>query len=153
MENAKTWTSKSTSFTETNVSPYAENAGAQSQKKTSNGNNSAKLFADYKFCSCCGTKLVTVNRERLFLLRKRMSFYFGNGWYVKLLILNLDAHCARKGYQKFQEFKVVTRDGARKTIEMSLGIMKDEEEKPLGLVAISRDVPDCQKMDNKCARP
>ena len=59
MENAKTWTSKSTSITETNVSPYAENAGAQSQKKTSNGNNSAKLFSDYKFCSYCGTKLVT----------------------------------------------------------------------------------------------
>jgi PAS domain S-box-containing protein len=50
-----------------------------------------------------------------------------------------------KGYRKFQEFKVVTRDGARKTIEMSIGIMKDADGKPLGLVAISRDVPDRQK--------
>ena len=35
-----------------------------------------------------------------------------------------------KGYRKFQEFKVVTRDGARKNIEMSTGIMKDDDGKP-----------------------
>ena len=50
-----------------------------------------------------------------------------------------------KGYRKFQELKVVTRDGARKTIEMSMGIMKDDDGKPLGLVAISRNVPERQK--------
>jgi PAS domain S-box-containing protein len=50
-----------------------------------------------------------------------------------------------KGYRKFQEFKVVTRDGTRKTIEMSMRIMKDDEGKPLGLVAISRDIPERQK--------
>jgi hypothetical protein len=39
----------------------------------------------------------------------------------------------------------MTRDGARKTIGMGLGIFKDDDGKPLGIVAISRDVPDYQK--------
>lgn len=50
-----------------------------------------------------------------------------------------------KGYRKTQEFKVVTRYGSRKTIEMSMGIMKDTDGKHLGIVAISRDIPERQK--------
>ena len=50
-----------------------------------------------------------------------------------------------KGYRKIQRFNVVMRDGSRKDIEMSLGVMKDADGKPIGLVAISRDIPEHQK--------
>ena len=45
-----------------------------------------------------------------------------------------------KGSLKVQEFKVVANNGTKKDIDMSLAIMKDADGKPIGLVAISRDV-------------
>ena len=50
-----------------------------------------------------------------------------------------------KGSRKIQRFKVVNKDGTRKTIELSLAVMKDAEGKPIGFVAISRDVPEVKK--------
>ncbi len=50
-----------------------------------------------------------------------------------------------KGSRKIQEFKVITRDGTKKVIEMSLGVIKDTDGKPIGLVAISRDIPERKK--------
>jgi len=50
-----------------------------------------------------------------------------------------------KGSRKIQRFKVVKKDGSRKTLEMSIAVMKDAEGKPIGLVAISRDVPEGKK--------
>jgi len=50
-----------------------------------------------------------------------------------------------KGSRKIQEFKVITRDGTKKVIEMSLGVIKDADGKPIGLVAISRDVHEHKK--------
>jgi len=52
-----------------------------------------------------------------------------------------------KGYRKIQRFEVVTKDGTRKTVDMSLAIMKDADGKPIGLVAISRDVPESKKTE------
>lgn len=50
-----------------------------------------------------------------------------------------------KGSRKIQEFKVITHDGTKKVIEMSLGVIKDADGKPIGLVAISRDVHEHKK--------
>jgi hypothetical protein len=50
-ENAKTQTSKSTSIIKTSASPYAENAGEPSQKRTSNGKKT------------CGTEPVTAKQK------------------------------------------------------------------------------------------
>ena len=50
-----------------------------------------------------------------------------------------------KGFRKIQRFKVVTKDGTRKSIEMSIAIMKDVDGRPIGLVAISRDIPERKK--------
>jgi PAS domain-containing protein len=50
-----------------------------------------------------------------------------------------------KWYPKIQEFSVVTHGGANKVIEMSLGVMKDADGKPMGLVDISRDIPERKK--------
>ena len=52
-----------------------------------------------------------------------------------------------KGYLKMQKFNVVNKDGARRTIALSVGIMKDADGKPIGLVAISRDVPEGNKTE------
>lgn len=52
-----------------------------------------------------------------------------------------------KGYLNIQKFKVVNKDGDRKTIALSVGIMKDAGDKPIGLVAISRDVPENKKTE------
>jgi len=52
-----------------------------------------------------------------------------------------------KGSRKIQRFKVVNKDGARKTMEMRLAIMKDADGKPIGLVGISRDVAEGKKTE------
>jgi PAS domain S-box-containing protein len=52
-----------------------------------------------------------------------------------------------KGTRKFQKFKVVKKDGARKTMEMSVAVMKDADGKPIGIVGISRDVPEGKKTE------
>ncbi|MGD9130598.1 MAG: PAS domain-containing protein [Candidatus Bathyarchaeota archaeon] len=52
-----------------------------------------------------------------------------------------------KGYLKIQNFNVVNKDGDRRTIALSVGIMKDAAGKPIGFVAISRDVPEGNKME------
>ena len=54
-----------------------------------------------------------------------------------------------KGSLKVQEFKVVTNDGTKKDVAMSLAIMKDADGKPIGLVAISRDVHEHKKTKEK----
>lgn len=50
-----------------------------------------------------------------------------------------------KGFRKIQRFKVVNKDGTRKSIEMSIAIMKDVDGRPIELVAISRDIPERKK--------
>jgi PAS domain S-box-containing protein len=50
-----------------------------------------------------------------------------------------------KGYRKIQRFEVITKVGTEKTIELSLAIMRDGDGKPIGLVAISRDVSEGKK--------
>lgn len=52
-----------------------------------------------------------------------------------------------KGTPKFQKFKVVKKDGTRKTVEMSVAVMKDADGKPIGIVGISRDVPESKKTE------
>jgi len=52
-----------------------------------------------------------------------------------------------KGSRKFQKFNVVKKDGTRKTMEMSLAIMKDADGRPIGIVGISRDVPESKKTE------
>jgi PAS domain S-box-containing protein len=46
-----------------------------------------------------------------------------------------------KGSRKIQRLKAVKKDGSKKTLEMSIAVMKDTEGEPVGLVVISRDVP------------
>jgi PAS domain S-box-containing protein len=52
-----------------------------------------------------------------------------------------------KGSRRIQHLKAVKKDGSRKTLEMSIAVMKDTEGKPIGLVAISRDVPEGKKTE------
>jgi PAS domain S-box-containing protein len=49
-----------------------------------------------------------------------------------------------KKSNKIRKFKVLTQDGT-KFLEVSLGLMKDADGKPMGLVAISRDVTEYEK--------
>ena len=49
-----------------------------------------------------------------------------------------------KKSKKIRKFKVLTQDGT-KFLEVSLGLMKDADGKPMGLVAISRDVTEYEK--------
>jgi PAS domain S-box-containing protein len=52
-----------------------------------------------------------------------------------------------KETRKFQKFKVIKKDGTRKTMEMSVAIMKDDDDKPIGIVGVSRDVPESKKTE------
>lgn len=50
-----------------------------------------------------------------------------------------------KEYRKILHFEIVTKDGTRKTIEMSLAVMKDADGGSMGLVGVSRDIPEPKK--------
>lgn len=45
-----------------------------------------------------------------------------------------------KGYLRGQEYHIITKDGARIPVEMSIAIMKDADSKPIGFVSINRDI-------------
>ena len=45
-----------------------------------------------------------------------------------------------KGYVTSREYHIITKDGGRVPVEMSIAIMKDADGKPLGFVGISRDI-------------
>ncbi|PVX25819.1 MAG: hypothetical protein CW691_03345 [Candidatus Bathyarchaeum sp.] len=50
-----------------------------------------------------------------------------------------------KGSQNIQQFTVIVGDGTKKNVDMSLGVMKDADSKPIGLVAISRLISEHKK--------
>jgi PAS domain S-box-containing protein len=54
-----------------------------------------------------------------------------------------------KGYHKGLEYHVITKNGTRIPVEMSVALMKDADGKPIGFVSISRDITDRKKMEEK----
>jgi len=56
-----------------------------------------------------------------------------------------------KGYLKGREYHVVTKDGSRIPVEMSVAIMKDADGKPIGFVGISRDITERKQAEEVLA--
>ncbi len=54
-----------------------------------------------------------------------------------------------KEYVKGREYNIITKDGSRIPVEMNTAIMKDADGKPIGFVAISRDITERRKMEEK----
>lgn len=52
-----------------------------------------------------------------------------------------------KGYIKSREYNIVTKDGSRIPVGMSVSIMKDADGKPIGFVGISRDITERKKAE------
>jgi len=52
-----------------------------------------------------------------------------------------------KGYHKGLEYHVITKNGARIPVEMSVALMKDADGKPIGFVSISRDITERKKTE------
>jgi len=52
-----------------------------------------------------------------------------------------------KGYVTSREYHIITRDGGRVPVEMSVAIMKDADGKPIGSVGISRDITERKKTE------
>ena len=52
-----------------------------------------------------------------------------------------------KGHIKNKEYHIITKDGARIPVSMSVAVMKDADGKPLGFVAISRDITERKRAE------
>lgn len=52
-----------------------------------------------------------------------------------------------KGYHKGLEYHIITKNGARMPVEMSVALMKDADGKPIGFVSISRDIIERKKTE------
>jgi len=52
-----------------------------------------------------------------------------------------------KGYVKSREYHIIIKDGSRIPVEMSTAIMKDADGKPIGFVAISRDITERKRVE------
>ncbi len=57
-----------------------------------------------------------------------------------------------KGYLKSREYHVITKDGSRIPVEMSVAIMKDVDGKPIGFVGISRDISERKRAEEALRR-
>jgi PAS domain S-box-containing protein len=57
-----------------------------------------------------------------------------------------------KGYLESREYNIITKDGSRIPVEMSAAIMKDVNRKPIGFVAISRDISERKRMEEALAK-
>ena len=52
-----------------------------------------------------------------------------------------------KGYLKGREYHIITKDGGRIPVEMSVAIMKGADGKPTGFVAVSRDITERKRAE------
>ena len=52
-----------------------------------------------------------------------------------------------RGYVENQEYHIITKDGSTVLVEMSTAIMKDGDGKPIGFVAVSRDITERKRME------
>jgi|GEM_PF-6852338 len=52
-----------------------------------------------------------------------------------------------KGYLKGREYHIVAKDGSRIAVEMSVAVMKDRGGRPIGFVAISRDITEQKRAE------
>jgi len=52
-----------------------------------------------------------------------------------------------KGYVKNREYNIITKDGGRVPVEMSVAIMKDKDGKSIGFVGINRDTTERKKAE------
>jgi len=52
-----------------------------------------------------------------------------------------------KGFIRNREYHVITKDGGRNPVEMSVAIMKDADDQPIGFVAISRDITERKRAE------
>lgn len=54
-----------------------------------------------------------------------------------------------KGYVKNREYHIITNDGNKVLVEMNSAIMKDADDKPIGFVAVSRDITVRKRMERE----
>jgi PAS domain S-box-containing protein len=54
-----------------------------------------------------------------------------------------------KGYVTGREYEIITKEGGRVSVEMSVAIMKEADGKPIGFVAVSRDITEWKQADEK----
>ncbi len=52
-----------------------------------------------------------------------------------------------RGYVENREYHIITKDGSTVLVEMSTAIMKDGDGKPIGFVAVSRDITERKRME------
>ena len=59
----------------------------------------------------------------------------------------------QKGYVKEREYHIITKDGGKVFVEMNVALMKDVAGKPIGFVAINRDITERKRMEEalRCA--
>ena len=52
-----------------------------------------------------------------------------------------------KGYVRSREYRIITKDGGRVPVEMSVALLKDAEGEPTGFVAVSRDITERKRAE------
>jgi PAS domain S-box-containing protein len=117
--------------------------------------NAVNMATDSIVVSDLGTKIMDVNKATL-----KMYGTHDKGELIGRNSLDLIApedrekaiarmeEVLEKGYIKGEEYHIITKDGSRIPVEMSAALMKDADGKPIGFVAVSRDINERKRAEN-----
>jgi len=116
--------------------------------------NAVKTATDAIIISDCDGKIVDVNEatlriygvndKRQFIGKSSLDFVAPEDRERALTVMQ---QAAERGYIQESEYHVVNKDGSRLTVAASRSLVKDADDKPIGFVAIMRDITARKQME------
>ena len=118
--------------------------------------NAVKMSLDSIVISDLETKIIDVNESTLKMYgTKDKSDLIGKNSFDLIALEDRERALAgmkeamEKGYVKNREYHIIIKDGSKIPVEMNTAVMKDIDGKPIGFVAITRDITERKRAEDE----